>query len=137
METVYSENNMQRIRELTEEIFAFSETAHKGNGYIEFDWEVGGGYGIGLYNEVYASCLVAYIKAGSIHPVHFHEQKEIIIVIKGEIESHVEGEVRILKVGDVYERPLGIPHKNVYTEREDTIVLTIVIPQSKDFSHGK
>ncbi len=132
-ETEILEQNMHRLKELTKEIFEFSETAHKTNGRIDFDWEKGGGFGIGLYNTEYASALVGYVESGSIHQSHYHYEKEVVIVIKGEMESHIGGEVRCLSTGDILEIAPKEIHRMIYTEKEDSIVLAITIPQCQDF----
>ncbi len=125
------EQNMQRLRELTKELFDFSETVSKHNGFVDFVWDKGGGRGYGIYNEADASILVADIVENSLHQCHSHPEKEILIVLEGEFESVIRDEAVILKKGDIREIPASVPHVSVYPS--SCKLLAITIPQSKDF----
>ena len=43
-------------------------------------------------------------------PMHSHPHEQLGIVIEGEIEFNVAGEVKLLKPGDVYVIPGGVEH---------------------------
>ncbi len=125
------EHNMVRLRELTKELFDFSETVCQRNGFVDFVWDEGGGKGYGIYNEPDASVLVASIEKNSLHQYHSHPEKEILVVIAGEFESIIGEKTVTLKVGDVLEIPANVAHVSVYPSACKIIAITI--PQSKDF----
>jgi quercetin dioxygenase-like cupin family protein len=43
-------------------------------------------------------------------PVHTHEEEQIVIVLDGEFEFELDGEVRTMKAGDVAVVPPWVPH---------------------------
>ncbi|MFL6139903.1 MAG: cupin domain-containing protein [Frankiaceae bacterium] len=43
-------------------------------------------------------------------PVHVHEEEQIVIVLEGELEFEVDGEVRTMRPGDVAVIPPWVPH---------------------------
>lgn len=43
-------------------------------------------------------------------PVHSHEEEQIVIVLEGEFEFEIDGEVRTMRVGDVAVVPAWVPH---------------------------
>jgi quercetin dioxygenase-like cupin family protein len=43
-------------------------------------------------------------------PRHAHEEEQIVLVLEGEIEFEIDGEVRVLKPGDVAVIPSWVPH---------------------------
>ena len=43
-------------------------------------------------------------------PWHAHEEEQIVIVLEGEFEFNIDGDVRTLRVGDVAVIPSWVPH---------------------------
>lgn len=43
-------------------------------------------------------------------PVHVHVEEQIVVVLEGEFEFELDGEVRTMKVGDVAVVPPWVPH---------------------------
>jgi quercetin dioxygenase-like cupin family protein len=43
-------------------------------------------------------------------PVHVHEEEQIVIVLDGEFEFEIDGDVRTMKTGDVAVIPPWVPH---------------------------
>ncbi len=43
-------------------------------------------------------------------PVHVHEEEQIVIVLEGEFEFELDGDVRVMKPGDVAVVPSWVPH---------------------------
>jgi quercetin dioxygenase-like cupin family protein len=43
-------------------------------------------------------------------PVHVHEEEQIVIVLEGEMEFEIDGEVRTMRPGDVAVIPPWVPH---------------------------
>lgn len=44
-------------------------------------------------------------------PVHSHEEEQIVVVLDGEVEFDVGGEVRLMRAGDVVLIPPFVPHR--------------------------
>lgn len=43
-------------------------------------------------------------------PMHVHEEEQIVIVLEGEFEFQLDGEVRTMRPGDVAVAPAWVPH---------------------------
>jgi quercetin dioxygenase-like cupin family protein len=43
-------------------------------------------------------------------PVHVHEEEQIVVVLDGEFEFNIDGDVRTMRVGDVAVIPSWVPH---------------------------
>lgn len=43
-------------------------------------------------------------------PMHVHEEEQIVIVLEGEFEFEIDGDVRIMRKGDVAVIPSWVPH---------------------------
>ncbi len=43
-------------------------------------------------------------------PMHVHEEEQIVLVIEGEFEFEIDGDVRTMHVGDVAVVPSWVPH---------------------------
>lgn len=50
------------------------------------------------------------VEAGASLPVHSHKHEQISNVTEGEFEFNLDGDIRILKPGDVVVIPSEIPH---------------------------
>lgn len=72
------------------------------------------------------------LQKGFHHPLHKHDENESVgYVISGCLEMGVDGEIRILKPGDVWHHGKGIFH---YTKAlEDTLAVEIHSPKRTDY----
>lgn len=43
-------------------------------------------------------------------PLHVHEEEQIVIVLEGELEFELDGDVRLMRTGDVAVVPSWVPH---------------------------
>jgi len=43
-------------------------------------------------------------------PMHVHEEEQIVIVLEGEFEFELDGDVRTMRAGDVAVIPAWVPH---------------------------
>jgi quercetin dioxygenase-like cupin family protein len=43
-------------------------------------------------------------------PLHVHEEEQIVLVLEGELEFEIDGEVRTMHVGDMAVIPSWVPH---------------------------
>ncbi len=43
-------------------------------------------------------------------PVHVHEEEQIVLVLDGEFEFELDGDVRMMRTGDVAVIPAWVPH---------------------------
>lgn len=43
-------------------------------------------------------------------PVHVHEEEQIVLVLEGEFDFEIDGEVKTMRVGDVAVIPPWVPH---------------------------
>jgi quercetin dioxygenase-like cupin family protein len=49
-------------------------------------------------------------EANTEAPMHVHEEEQIVLVLAGEFEFEIDGEVRTMHVGDVAVVPSWVPH---------------------------
>ncbi len=65
--------------------------------------------------------------AGTVSPVHDHPEEQFGYLIKGVFEVTIGEEKKILKPGDVYHIPGGIPHQ--FRVIEDTEAIDVFSPK--------
>jgi quercetin dioxygenase-like cupin family protein len=46
----------------------------------------------------------------TVAPTHVHEEEQIVVVLQGELEFHLDGESRTMRPGDVAVIPPWVPH---------------------------
>ena len=46
----------------------------------------------------------------TVAPVHVHEEEQIVVVLEGEFEFEIDGELRTMRPGDVAVIPPWVPH---------------------------
>lgn len=74
-------------------------------------------------------------RKGSIGSVHTHPHEQISVVLCGEFEYNEDGKKSIIKKGDSYYVPAGIPHG--VKALEDGVLLDIFTPIREDFLKNK
>lgn len=63
-------------------------------------------------DEVLLVMETSYEQGGAPAPVHLHPaQEEVFTVLSGSVRAGIDGEVRILREGDVLVVPAGTPHE--------------------------
>ena len=67
-------------------------------------------------------------------PLHTHPQEQSGIIIEGELEMGVDGNVRILKPGDMYIIPGGVEHY-AKASTGSAKVLDIFSPVREDYQY--
>lgn len=66
-------------------------------------------------------------RQGTISPVHDHVEEQFGYLLKGAIEVTIGAEKAILKAGDAYFIPGGVPHQ--FRLIEDSIAIDVFSPQ--------
>jgi quercetin dioxygenase-like cupin family protein len=64
----------------------------------------------------------AYLKKGTVVPVHAHEADLVIYVLQGALRTQVDREDLTVREGDVLIVPAGVPHQA--ESLDDTFVMT-------------
>lgn len=72
-----------------------------------------------------------YLEMGSLVPTHHHMNDQVGFVISGKIEMTIGDVVRIIKTGDSYAIPGGIPHSAKAIE--DAYVIDVFSPPREDY----
>lgn len=54
--------------------------------------------------------MAVHFEPGTEAPVHAHDEEQITLVVKGELEFEIDGEARILTPGMVAVVPANVPH---------------------------
>lgn len=52
-------------------------------------------------------------EAGTTYPLHAHKGKVALFVTDGSIEFDFEGEKKVVKAGERFDVPIGVPHQAV------------------------
>ena len=73
---------------------------------------VDAGGGVTLRAVTGLGVMLSYVtvEAHGEAPVHTHDEEQMGIVLTGTCTFELEGETRVLEVGDVYHAPPGVPH---------------------------
>ena len=74
------------------------------------------------------------IDANSLVPLHTHPHEQGGIVVEGEMEMGIGGEVKVLKVGDMYIIPGGVEHYAKGLDRPCK-VLDVFSPVREEFKY--
>jgi quercetin dioxygenase-like cupin family protein len=67
---------------------------------------------------------------GAVAPRHVHEEEQIVIVLDGEFTFDLDGDVRVMRKGDVAVIPSWVPHGAVATDSHCLEVDVFVPPRS-------
>jgi len=98
---------------------------------VEYDLLEGVAESCSLYSEDRISVARTKVKKGGEFPLHFHNEKEYIIIYSGSILMKVDGEEIIYYEGEIVYVDQGIPHTGQALEETEFIAITI--PHSKDY----
>jgi quercetin dioxygenase-like cupin family protein len=74
----------------------------------------------------------ASLDANTFAPIHSHSHEQMIVVLKGEVDSIVDGKAYHVQPGDVVPIPGGVPH-GARTFGEPAELLEIFTPARKEF----
>jgi quercetin dioxygenase-like cupin family protein len=68
--------------------------------------------GLGFRPVLGHNAMVNFVSfaAGATAPHHVHEEEQIVIILEGELTFDVDGDVRVLRKGDVAVIPSWVPH---------------------------
>jgi quercetin dioxygenase-like cupin family protein len=66
----------------------------------------------------------------TVAPTHVHEEEQIVVVLQGEFEFELDGEVRAMRPGDVAVIPPWVPH-GARTLDSDCLELDVFAPPRK------
>ena len=128
--------NLKKLRELTDHLPSFPPTTFKQNGYSEFQMKNGTCQSWYLYEDKNKVGVHKWFNAkGTIFPKHQHKEKEWLIIYEGETVLHYKGKEYILKKGDSFYTEPSISHWSEFIK--DTSYITISIPESKLYPHEK
>jgi mannose-6-phosphate isomerase-like protein (cupin superfamily) len=128
---------LERIRELTEVVVPFRETLHDTD-ILDADGSKKANMRYIYKDEDCAICM-AYIEGGFTHSNHFHQEWEVLILLRGQALRIFEDHQDEMKIGiPMVVEPLE--HHVMYYPIGSKI-LAITVPASRHFpnftSHGK
>ena len=109
---------------------------------LELDAETGIGYCIGLKKNRSVAVADTVVSIGSKFLMHFHPEKEIMVVYQGAIRLTVYGataddpvETHYLRAGDVHIIDPNISHNS--EALEDSKIIAITIPAAVNFPNAR
>ena len=74
------------------------------------------------------------LEPGAILPEHAHENEQIGLIVAGEMELRVGSEARLLRPGDTYVIPSGVPH-TARAGRAGASVVDVFNPRRADWEN--
>ena len=74
------------------------------------------------------------LSKGCVVPTHAHPNEQIAFVLEGALEFNLNGEIRVVRSGEVLVIPPNVPHSAVALE--DTIDFDIFAPPRQDWIDG-
>ena len=88
-----------------------------------------------LTQQVFATgnvMLVRYVYEPGLHfPEHSHPQEQVTMVEKGSLKYEIDGEIVMLKEGDICSIPPNVPHSTA-VGREQAVAVSIFTPVKED-----
>jgi quercetin dioxygenase-like cupin family protein len=126
-------NNLSRLAELTEKLVPFPPPLHTASGYTEYTLSRGTALCWALKQTDYVSVSKWYLSAGAYFPAHVHEQREWIIVYRGELRVNLPGETVVVGVGQSIDIPPGTAHD--VDVPMDCWCIAITVPGNVDYPH--
>jgi unsaturated pyranuronate lyase len=75
---------------------------------------------------------VVDLQPGAVLPEHQHENEQIGLILRGEMELTVAGEARLLRPGDTYVLPSNVPH-TARAGAEGASVVDVFTPRRADW----
>lgn len=103
--------------------------------FVEYTVERGFAVGHGVLHDNDCAILKLFISAGTVFPVHIHNEYEYIIIVDGEGDYTIDGDTKPFKPLDCVVLKPGQLHTWYY--RTNTRQICITIPASKGFPHGE
>jgi mannose-6-phosphate isomerase-like protein (cupin superfamily) len=130
----HSDDNLERIRELTKTAVPLSVIAVIKSGDVEYKTYNGtcGGHELMYIDEI--AVQMAYMQTNTMLESHCHDEVEILVVYEGEITIHMQNELVRLGPGDIYKIKPGVFH--LAESKEGCKMIGITIPASKGYPHG-
>jgi quercetin dioxygenase-like cupin family protein len=124
-------NHIDTLRKLTNALPKYPPPVAVESGFVEIKMTQGNSFGWNLHNEDTIAVAKWFNSKDSIFPKHQHQEREWLIVYKGEMILHVSGETKHLRRGDfVYLEP-GTIHDATFPT--DCWYVAITIPASEDW----
>jgi quercetin dioxygenase-like cupin family protein len=75
-----------------------------------------------------------WLGKGCIVPVHHHVNQQTTMLRSGSLKFEMDGEVGVLKPGDILVIPPNVPHS--FEALEESIATDVFIPQREDWIRG-
>jgi quercetin dioxygenase-like cupin family protein len=129
------ENNIEKLREISENVFKFSEMSHLKGDSVVYDTITGSCIGFRLMHTPLVAVQYAEMSKDSDLICHSHEEVEYLIVYKGALEIEIGGITKILLPGSSIELPPRTPH-HVKSETGCKMI-AITIPASEYYPKGE
>ena len=128
------QQNLVRIRELTETVVPFVKTIGEGATLLDARGNKKAVM-IPIHKEKDYAILVVEVEGGFVHKSHFHNEYEILCLLEGEVIIKFPDKEVELKLHEPVFVDKHIPHEVYYMK--DTRLLTITIPASDSFPNPK
>ncbi len=103
-------------------------------GFKDRRWAVLGQTYVPLHVTEHSASLHATMPPGTFVPMHGHRgQDEMLFLVEGELEFHLDGEVFTVGAGNQVTLPRDVPHAFYNKGDKDAVVLVTVSPPKQFF----
>lgn len=128
-------SSLDILRDLTPTLAQFPPVVIEKNNYVEWQVKNGKCFAWSLLHEPSISICRSFLSKGTIFPKHKHEEREWLIVYEGKLTVYILDDCIELFVGQSTIIEPDIEHSIMADE--DTMVLGVTIPASKEYPHGQ
>lgn len=133
-------STLEKLEQLTSElpVILSAITTDNKNGHVNYTpfEQKGSCHGIAIYNDDTIAVQRAFMSKGTSLPPHYHDEIEVLTIFQGMLQiTFIDGKQTFIGVGDTYKFN---PKESHYCEAlEDTWMIAITIPPSKDYPDGR
>lgn len=125
-------DSIAKLRELTAALPPFPMALENNGKWTEYPMEQGTSHAKDLHTEPGKVSAALWINSEeSRFPRHAHPEREVLVVIAGEMHIETNGEKRVLRDGEMIINEPDVPHSAYFPKR--TTYLAITCPDSKDW----
>jgi hypothetical protein len=135
------EDNLKRIRQLTDNLVTLPEIAHLNDNCVDYDMNTGKCSGVGLMWVDSVAVQRGILSADSEMISHIHEGvSEILICYEGSLEVLTKDEndnilITSVTAGQLIEIPSMTPH--IVKSTNGCKLIAVTMPASQGYPHGK
>lgn len=131
------DNTLDKLRELTNNlppVPKLGEFKVEHPAFTEYVMDVGSCISYNLLNQKEVSVAKTFISSGGQFPEHDHDEAEYAVVFSGAMIAYYGDKKKTMMAGDCIKFEKGEKHR--VRALEDTWIIAVTVPRSKDFPNA-